>query len=341
MIEYPHRRKIMFSVIGNRAIDRYNDNYVDAKSIKIYNAINCYRDKLTKVKNTVGKQEVKFEKKAYSLEDMLTICFEFYKSLGTKIYENLNSVLNDENVLVKVSKPSSFNRHKDSYCNDKYRQIVINPTNDIIGLQTIVHELAHASSQRMKSSRRAVDTLICEVESLFMIKVFAGYLYENNIISQKEYKDLFIDMNNSLVGEIDYCFQCNEILDMAGFFPLDKRTKKELEYEISLDENSKLLAKRLKEMTSKRRRYAERYVVGEIVSTVLYDKYLKDREGTLETFQEYMSCNAELSYNKMMDMLLGMNSNKALDKFLEIKAQERETIEGQNANKEEIQEERA
>ncbi len=321
----------MFSVLNKEKIEKFNNIYLTKYAFIINYAINIYRDKLREIKNTVIQQNIKLERKKYSLEDMLLICFRFYDSLGINLYQDLKEVLGNENTKVIMSEPSINNRGKENSCNDGLGQIVLNPTNDLAGLLAVVHELCHAISQRMKENKRAIDLTIGEVESLFIEKVFICYLYENKIISHKEYVDLFVCMNNTLVRQIDYCFQRNDILNIVGFLPLTKESEKELEQMIAHDRNRDVLFERLKQMGRGEYEYKERYVIGGVVSTVLYDRYLNDREGVLKTFKKYMSQNAELNYRQMLEMLLGMDTDKTIEQFLEIKTLEREVIEGRES----------
>ena len=56
-----------------------------------------------------------FQEKQYSLDDMLKICFDFYKSLDKNLYNKIIDLLRNENVDVIITEPSPKNKDKNSF----------------------------------------------------------------------------------------------------------------------------------------------------------------------------------------------------------------------------------
>ncbi len=312
--------------LSSKEIEHFNKNYLNEYADDINFAFTLYKDGLERVVDKLRQRDLRFcfQEKQYSLDDMLKICFDFYKSLDKNLYNKIIDLLRNENVDVIITEPSPKNKDKNSFCgeeNDR-QKVVINPPNDNLGLLIVCHEFCHILSQRMQENAPALDSTIGEVEALFIEKVFVNYLFEKGIFTEEEKDNFSAYKDWSLINKIYYCFQRNDILTMLGFYPLDRKNLKDLIKSIKRSPNKNILFDRLKEMATENYRYEERYVLGEIVATVLFDHYLKDKKGTIKKFEEYLTHNAQIDREQMLKELLGCNLNDMYKQYMEIKTRE-------------------
>lgn len=275
------------------------------------------------LKNT---HPVQYEEKPWSLKEMVKIVYDFYKSIDVNLFDSLYNILHDESVSINFKEPAKYDKSRHNYCSngDAGRKLFVEPDNNLYGLITVCHEFCHMLSQRMQEDKRAVDSSIGEVESLFIEKVFANYLLEKGIITSEEYEQFEMGKDYSLLNDITYCFQRNDLLNIINGAPLTEEKVDEIVEKLENNPNREILLYRFQRMAenSKDRKadYAplERYVIGQIVATVLFDRYLNDRQGTIEKFKRYLSHNAELDFTQMLDELLGKDAIGTYQEYMNI-----------------------
>lgn len=164
-------------------------------------------------------------------------------------------------------------------------------------IKGVVHEIAHATSQKFTGQdSQEKETLVGEIESMFMEKLFVRYCLENmqkvkEVLVKQESKEIPDDQAE------DFVF---DMFVNVRFLDLQKRAK---------TCGSKITPQNEKEQ-------AFRYVVGEVYSTVLYNNYLNDPERTIKKFVKYMKNNAEYNLDESARALeLGNSMNEVFSKF--------------------------
>lgn len=318
--------------LSQEEVENFNKIYSGKYIYAINEQINKFRPGLENIRNLLlaHTHSVEYEEKPYTLGDMIKIVYDFYKSLDINLYEKLFSILHDDSVSVNFSEPAKHDKSRHNVCSqgDRGRKISLAPENNLYGLITVCHEFCHMLSQRMQENKRAVDSTIGEVETLFIEKVFANYLLENGIITNAEYENTMMGGDYSLLGDITYCFQRNDLLNIIDCEQLTGEKVDELVDKLKNNPNCDVLLSRLKKMASLSKTspadYSpiERYVIGQIVGTVLFDRYQNDRQCTIEKFKNYLSHNSELTFSQMLKELLDKDAFGIYNEYMDIKERE-------------------
>lgn len=119
--------------LSSKEMEHFNKNYLNEYADDVNFAFTLYKDGLERVVDKLRQRDLRFcfQEKQYSLDDMLKICFDFYKSIDKNLYNKIIDLLRNENVDVIITEPSPKNKDKNSFCgegNDR-QKVVINPPN--------------------------------------------------------------------------------------------------------------------------------------------------------------------------------------------------------------------
>lgn len=321
--------------LSQKEIDQYNrvysQNRVAYNANSLINRTSVYMHKILKLLLD-NYHEAEYKERDFSREDMIKIVHDFFKTIDDQLFIMLTGVLNDQSVRVFIDQPSCVNKEKNNYSTfiDGKRVLSISPTNNISGLLQMCHEMSHMLSQRMQRKLRPKDPSIGEIEALFMEKVFAFYLLVNNIMTDEECQQFVAERNNKMMRDIIYCINRAEVMKLID----GKLTTEGVKKIDTLTKNSPkrdIIIKKLKEMSyvdkvDMRRSHnyhpVERYVIGQIASTVLFDRFMKDREPTMETFKNYLAHSSEITLSEAVQELFNMNFRELAKEYYSIKESE-------------------
>lgn len=321
--------------LSQKEIDQYNrvysQNRVAYNANSLINRTSVYMHKILKLLLD-NYHEAEYKERDFSREDMIKIVHDFFKTIDDQLFIMLTGVLNDQSVRVFIDQPSCVNKEKNNYSTfiDGKRVLSISPKNNISGLLQMCHEMSHMLSQRMQRKLRPKDPSIGEIEALFMEKVFAFYLLVNNIMTDEECQQFVAERNNKMMRDIIYCINRAEVMKLID----GKLTTEWVKKIDTLTKNSPkrdIIIRKLKEMSyvdkvDMRRSHnyhpVERYVIGQIASTVLFDRFMKDREPTMETFKNYLAHSSEITLSEAVQELFNMNFRELAKEYYSIKESE-------------------
>ncbi len=277
------------------------------------------------------KYEIKYNEINLSREDMLNIVCDFFKTEIPDLYKNLMNVLNNGSIKLYMDYPSNTNREQDNFnalTRDK-RIVSISPRNNTSGLLQVCHELSHTLSQCMQKNMQPKDSVIGEIESLFMEKVFAHYLFEHNMMTKEECDSFAVERDKKLAADIAYCLTRADIMGMIEG-PLTEEGVKKIDIITANDPRRAAIIKRLKEMSyvdidpkhSHKYQPVERYIIGQLTSSLLFKQYLQDKGNTMKKYKEFLSHNAEIGLNDSLQELLNCNFRQLVQQYLQLKENE-------------------
>lgn len=306
--------------LSEEEIKRFNESVNSGYVRRVSDMINRYRESFIMLARSQTRfNNIDFEECSYSTEDMVNICIDFFGQFDGELQQKLITILNNPEIKIEISQPQPNNRDNKSFCRsgDDGRALFIHPENNIIlGLIVVCHEFAHMLSQRMQENGKPKDGIIGEVESLFIERVFVNYLTKKGIISQKVVENYNKTRTNGLLNDIEYCGYRNEVINLAR--GLNKEKLAELEGKLANNKNGDCLLDILNSLAKNGYDFRERYVVGEIGGRVLFERYLKDRQGTTEKFKNYLAHNCELDLGETLQNLLGQGLNDTYKEYMSI-----------------------
>ena len=189
-----------------------------------------------------------------------------------------------------------------------FREINLNPSDDILGFITIAHEFAHILTQSVQEMKKEKDKNTGEIESLFIEKVFIDWACKNGIFSEKEYQSCVNLNREQYLGNVILLLEEQDILSRLKP-PITKEKLNDFEENLRGDRNYKPLMRRLRIMADGDRNGQRifRYVVGKIIASELFKDYLKDREGTVKKFKLYLNNNTKFTLEESARFLFGEN----------------------------------
>lgn len=270
----------------------FNNNYIDEDAkTDIYMTVNaCNLCSLYK----------KFFVEVFNPED-----FSIFEKNDIAEYRDLLiAVLHDSDsrydVDLHVRKNGEFGKSgRTSWEHDKvhvFAELGCHITDDVLisqfsEIKGVVHEIAHATSQRYSQGRFVFEkeTLVGEIEAMFMEKLFVKYCIDNidkvrDVILDKAVKGVPDEALSDFIGDMFSAGRFLNLQDRTEFCSSNKNPNGRKEFEF-------------------------RYVVGEVYSTLLYEQYLKNPEKTLKKFVKFMSHNAEYNLDETA-RVLGIGNSK-------------------------------
>lgn len=279
-------------------IGKFNDEYIDRRDERTDVSVFVQKSKLGSFFN--GFFDEIFNEEYYSA---------FSRKAISDYREMLNSILFDNNsnydVDFHVRRTDEFKKNGRCYrIGNKVK--VYAELGEYLGcdvlrssfseIKGVVHEIAHATSQKFRQEGQEKETLIGEIESMFMEKIFVDYCM-NNIDKVKEIlvKDSSKEIPNDQAEDFIYDMFVN-----GRFLYLERRAN----FCCSEDEDK----------TAREDEF--RYIVGEIYSTALYEKYKDDPEKTIKKFVKYLKHNSEYNLDETAEVLgIGSSMKEVFSSF--------------------------
>ena len=310
-------------ILSKSEIEEFNRKYHNKETDAFNNYINSVRKQLETLHHawqeiTKDKDNNIIKDNDYSLSDMITISLEFFACFDKDIYTNLLKILNDDSVKLNFSEPSAENRGNNCGIKDWRRFINLNPTNNVFGLTTVCHEFAHLTSQRMQEKKMPKSEYIGEVESMFIEKVFAKYLLDKKIISEEEYDAVNISLIKSVSNRLEAVFQENDILNFLKGDILTEEKLAEGEKLLKNSPNKDAILNRIQSIAKGtiKSDVDFRYIIGEVVSELLFEEYKKEPQKTTAKFKEYLKHNADIDPQSMVVELIGKSPEETVSDYL-------------------------
>lgn len=295
-------------VVDEKFADDFKRNVIGRGMYSFYENIQEYMPMLIDIVNRYGKEiNYKPEKLDFSIEYVMNLTLDFLKkfnpSLHSRLLKNLNVadviMLTEEDV-AKGMIPSTCNR-------DGKLLLKLEPCCDVIKLCTVPHEFTHGCSQRHFEKKPQREDLLIEIESKFIEKVYADWLFENGIISKQDYQyhcdvqlqDLVYDCKtllneNFILKQLNHDFSKENIQRIVDDKPHSEKTIIRMAY--GRPEDSNFWGG-----------FVARYVIGGMVAQILYEDYQSFPVSTSSLFDEYMSKNADMGLEEGISFLIGEN----------------------------------
>ena len=267
------------------------------------------------VKNIYKSLYPDFSKMEYNFETMEGLVLEFFKDFSPKLYNIIIEQKNSPGVEFEVIEPTLKRRRPDSFVMFFVNEFVhLSPPGDSYGPISICHEYGHMASDRTRKYQWSIshyrswqDDATCEVESLFVEKVFRDWLYENGVITAKDY-NLHCKRNfDSLV------YQCKLLKkERNAILSLRPPIKVEDFEKFSAKSNVKGVLKTLGRVANVTNAndnptFLFRYILGEFLAQVLYDEYKVLPMSATKTFEEFIDKNSFLTIKDTCKMIAGDN----------------------------------
>lgn len=288
------------------------------------NSIRPYLDRLHKSWSEIDKGITTESLKELncSLNDMIKIVLDFYSNLDKDLYNTLINILNDEKTKKDYQEVSPNNKWRINYT--KYEPdgtlcIGLRPQNNLYGLASVCHEFAHLLSRFGQDSTNSKSDLFPEVESMFLEKVFIEYLYNINFITEEERKTYFRFYKSSVNDKLQEIFYENDILNYLNGNSLTNENLKVLEEMIAKSPKAKDFYRRLSFMQNDvHSAWYFIYVLGEVISELLFEEYRKEPQKTMAKFKKYLGHTADIDPQTMLKDLTNKSLEETIETYLEI-----------------------
>ena len=323
---------------------RLDKRLFELKAYDFYHSIKNYLPLLSQSIRGYKSQDIYFSKCDASTEEMIMTALLFYKDFDKELYNKLNKTLTekvyfvesptpfiskfslefyDEHIkelenketILQISEPTNKkglvnavgNNFIKKY-NRVFREINLNPSDDILGFVTIAHEFAHILTQSVQEMKKEKDKNAGEIESLFIEKVFIDWACKNGIFSEKEYQSCVNLNREQYLGNVILLLEEQDILSRLKP-PITKEKLNDFEENLRGDRNYKPLMRRLRIMADGDRNGQRifRYVVGKIIASELFKDYQENREVTTQKLKNFLNHNTEITLEKSAQLLLGDN----------------------------------
>ena len=294
-----------------------------------------------------------------SQDELLEIVKNFYKQLSPSIGEKVDSILNKENPnsdykLEIVTDPNNekFGRSNVSHSDrNQYLNVNISLDGSVEGLRVTAHEMSHAISGhqtkkiellKQNDENKFLDLInslgkydrdcIGEIESHIIEYLFMQYLVDNNIISNADFKTFEVIRHNSLLNNLDLIRE--EYLVLNGLScPITTNSFEQFHKKIntpfiktnkykSLMNRSKFMAERNIDNNTNNHysQYRFRYVIGEIVSTLWFEKYCKsskeEQQEMIKSFEKYLSKTDSATLETACSELIGLSIGDSFNDYI-------------------------
>jgi len=281
-------------------------------------------------------EDLKFDKVDYSVGKMGTIVSDFLLALDVDLYEKLWGVLEDLTTVYRPHKPQKNagtncvsvreveERGKTGKVIKKFIRIEIDlaPTDDVKGMNTVAHEYGHILEQRVQQKVRQRTDCLGEISSFFIEKLYADYLLKIGNIDETQYYALKKAHKQDFIANARIMLEEYEILSQLKI-PITGEQLAKLEERYCGTKRYNHLKHRINEMINGKNgkdfhgEYVFRYIVGEVVSELMYQDFYKDPNETLKRYKQFLSCNAEIKREEAFEMLLGENYRQRMTKYLD------------------------
>lgn len=282
-------------------------------------------------------EKITFNQNALNMGEMETKAIDFFEQFDEDLAEKVWDILEDETTVMHVAKPSekgglnavsvvekprskhgNFKKPIDQYKNI-YIEINLHPTNDTLGLVNVVHEFGHLMEQRVQQKIPQKTDCLMEIAPMFMERVFMQHLLQTGEIKNEEYETFLKKRNQSFVANARVLLEEDEILSNLKS-PITAEQIEILQEKYKNTLRGEILNKRIEALIDKSShvhgQHCFRYVVGEIVSMLLFDDFMKNAEITTQKFKSFCEKNAEMTEKQAFNLLLGDNYAQRMQNIL-------------------------
>lgn len=266
------------------------------------------------------KTPIKYKIKGYSFGDMKALISSAFLDIDERLYNRLERMFNNPDYHHNVFYDKSDNRYGDNSCGTHGDGVHVNITfdNTARGLLTVGHEYVHAIGGRNVKKIKPKEDSIGEIESLFMEKVLADYFLKEGIIDKREYEMFKSERNNSFINDLNFVLENERILSSIQI-PVTKEQLENLEQELILEKDGEYVLKTLYNYPKENKTSSciARYIVGEMVASLLYEKYKMDKEGTMNKFIEFIDNNEIYELEEATRLLINKEPHEVLEYIIQ------------------------
>ena len=275
---------------------------------------------LDEVRKNIGRViTIPFEKTDKKVGDLVEETLQFYKEFDIEFYQKIDSALKNPQIEKHFHEPGTVKENSNVLFEKRFirpsvRAINLYPQANILGNVAVVHEFAHVAGQRFQECKRQKTDLTAEIPSLFMEKVYRSYLLESGKIDQAEYDNL-VNMDkvllqkhiNEMFDEKDLCNFMPFVLDVRNFNESIRDILQYYKDEKRVEGILHAMRKLSGYENNMHGAYLCRYVIGELVSCVLYDEFKIGPKTATIKFKRFVDNMCELKLEDSCKMLLGDN----------------------------------
>lgn len=329
-------------------VENLNKNLKKRPFFEFYDYIQRFLPLLKDSIRNQRMQPVEHAKIEMSTREIIDVVLLFYKDFDKELYNKLNDTLMENSFVYKTDSPTRshlsknfFDEHKDelegkstifqyseptqdggvnavgviSFDEKNYREINLNPRNNIDSLVVIAHEFAHALAQRVQEFKVMKADAACEIESLFIEHVVVDYFKNIGILTEINYKNSLTQQKNNYLSCAYSILDENKIAQHLKY-PVTKNSLENFEKKFQDRPDYEKVMETVRHLAEPRADFEGmrkfRYVVGGVVATELYKDFKKDKENTVKKYKEFLNKNAELTLEEAAQFLLGNNYIKRI-----------------------------
>jgi len=304
---------------------------------------NLRKEKLTEI--TTSKEDVKsfivnFINTSITDKDLKDKMLENLEKIDLRIADN-DTIGKNEIIKVNENNQEVRKHHIEAWLGKPSKNGMVKT--DLKKIRGIIHELTHSTSQKfseefINGNKQEADPGIGEIETKFIEKVFNNYLKENaetlgnsnslgltteNIKHDAEYFESY-DLDNFIhqIGKIQDLDKERIKLEIKKSNLLKKLDTKNKRKKIKISQKIDSCNEKLDSYNGQMD-YENRYIIGHVVSSEYFNgSYLKNKEGTIAEFSEFLKKNAEMNLNESVQLATKgncMDYGKIVEKFTEKK----------------------
>ena len=263
----------------------------------------------------------KYQHYSYTFEEARDLLFEVFDRIDP-LYKDkvLEAINNKEQYIFRIIFDPSHELYGVNRCGsgpNYTTEVIITYENSPKGVLMAGHECAHAIGNRSKYNVRPDDDCIGEIESLFTERLIADVLLKMGTLTQEEYESLQNECINNLKKNCEIALERVRLLKNLTL-PVTKEQLDDLVLSLEDEPNKESLLKRLQRVPHDRRSapYVYRYIVGEVVSSKLYRRYLDDKEDTMDRFYVMLENNVHYKLDDVTDWFFKENPQETFESYL-------------------------
>ena len=264
---------------------------------------------------------IKYQNYSYTFEEAKDLLFEVFDRIDPFYKDKvLEAIHNTDQYIFRIIFDPKHELYGTNRCGtgpNYTTEVVITYENNPKGVIVAGHECAHAIGNRSKYNVRPDDDCIGEIESLFTESLIFDVLLEMGLITKEEYQSLKNEKINDLKKNCEIAL-IRERLFKNLTLPVTKEQLEDLVLSIEDDPNKEELMKRLKNGPYDRRSapYVYRYIVGEVVGSKLYDKYLSDKDDAMDRFYIMLENNVHYKLDDVTNLFFKEDPMQTFESYI-------------------------
>ncbi len=279
----------------NKAL-KQNENIFDQRIerfLPFHKILSFYYDNLPKV-------EVENRVRIFTTKQLVDMTLAFYKQLSPETYKRAKKTMSgkERDVILhpardypdrdgEKGKRLGAHRNRCGFLQGK-KYIEIEPENHLSGLVRAAHELGHACTQfNFDNNEWYREHLLSEIDSRFAEILMAEYLIRNGMISQGDAFDLINHFTAEQREKLGYCLCEANVMSVLKQIQEGRDVTKQDLQDVFSTMNGPIIDSLNKLTITDNKRgqrrggdfeYELQYVIGTIVATSMFGKFLDDKK---------------------------------------------------------------